>query len=227
MGVPATANTASLRTCDVRLPRHLRGGEYKIVEGLPIDAFSQGASTRPGRARRRAGRRQAPAVMPGCRPLMCDRLPNKALIQRQTIFQGCRSFDGAARSSSADVEPRCATEPRQHPGPGPAGAPPRRWRHLQRRRGAHAQEPRDAAGPKLRPLFDVTLDCEDGAPVGGEAEHAQLCAELAHFGPTAGRVGARGASGRPPGVRGDVDTLVGPRRQPAWPFLMVPKPRGP
>ena len=31
---------------------------------------------------------------------------------------------------------------------------------------------------ELGPVFDVTLDCEDGAPVGGEAEHAQLCAEL-------------------------------------------------
>ena len=28
-------------------------------------------------------------------------------------------------------------------------------------------------------VFDVTLDCEDGAPVGGEAEHAQLVVELA------------------------------------------------
>ncbi|GAB1381851.1 hypothetical protein MASR1M50_01690 [Burkholderiales bacterium] len=27
-------------------------------------------------------------------------------------------------------------------------------------------------------VFDVTLDCEDGAPVGGEAEHAQLVTEL-------------------------------------------------
>ncbi|MEK7345276.1 MAG: aldolase/citrate lyase family protein [Pseudomonadota bacterium] len=28
-------------------------------------------------------------------------------------------------------------------------------------------------------VFDVTLDCEDGAPVGGEAEHAALVSELA------------------------------------------------
>ena len=28
-------------------------------------------------------------------------------------------------------------------------------------------------------VFDVTLDCEDGAPVGGEKEHAALVAELA------------------------------------------------
>lgn len=28
-------------------------------------------------------------------------------------------------------------------------------------------------------VFDVTLDCEDGAPVGGERDHAQMVAELA------------------------------------------------
>ena len=28
-------------------------------------------------------------------------------------------------------------------------------------------------------VFDVTLDCEDGAPVGGEADHAALVTELA------------------------------------------------
>ena len=31
---------------------------------------------------------------------------------------------------------------------------------------------------EMGPVFDVTLDCEDGAPVGGEAEHAHLVAEL-------------------------------------------------
>jgi citrate lyase subunit beta/citryl-CoA lyase len=45
---------------------------------------------------------------------------------------------------------------------------------------------------ELGPVFDVTLDAEDGAPVGGELEHAQLIAELAS-GPLNrfGRVGAR------------------------------------
>src|SRR3954470_17586356 len=28
-------------------------------------------------------------------------------------------------------------------------------------------------------MFDVTLDCEDGAPVGGEADHAALVSALA------------------------------------------------
>ena len=40
-------------------------------------------------------------------------------------------------------------------------------------------------------VFDVTLDCEDGAPVGGEAEHAQLVTELALAAPAGARVGVR------------------------------------
>ena len=39
-------------------------------------------------------------------------------------------------------------------------------------------------------VFDVTLDCEDGAPVGGEAEHAALVTELA-LATTAARPDAR------------------------------------
>jgi citrate lyase subunit beta/citryl-CoA lyase len=37
----------------------------------------------------------------------------------------------------------------------------------------------DMAGEHGHALFDVTLDCEDGAPVGTETEHVHLCAELA------------------------------------------------
>lgn len=40
-------------------------------------------------------------------------------------------------------------------------------------------------------VFDVTLDCEDGAPVGGEAEHAALVTELALGAPMGARVAAR------------------------------------
>jgi citrate lyase subunit beta / citryl-CoA lyase len=39
-------------------------------------------------------------------------------------------------------------------------------------------------------VFDVTLDCEDGAPVGGEADHAELVTELA-LSATADRPDAR------------------------------------
>lgn len=40
-------------------------------------------------------------------------------------------------------------------------------------------------------VFDVTLDCEDGAPVGGEAEHAALVVSLALGSAPAARVAAR------------------------------------
>jgi citrate lyase subunit beta/citryl-CoA lyase len=45
---------------------------------------------------------------------------------------------------------------------------------------------------ELGPVFDITLDCEDGAPVGGEREHAHLVAELVISSANRfGRVGAR------------------------------------
>ena len=40
-------------------------------------------------------------------------------------------------------------------------------------------------------VFDVTLDCEDGAPVGGESEHAALVTELALAAPAGARVAVR------------------------------------
>jgi citrate lyase subunit beta / citryl-CoA lyase len=40
-------------------------------------------------------------------------------------------------------------------------------------------------------VFDVTLDCEDGAPVGGEVEHAHLVSELALGAAAASRVAVR------------------------------------
>ena len=44
---------------------------------------------------------------------------------------------------------------------------------------------------ELGPVFDITLDCEDGAPIGAEAAHAHLCADLALSADNRfGRVGA-------------------------------------
>ena len=40
-------------------------------------------------------------------------------------------------------------------------------------------------------VFDVSLDCEDGAPVGGEAEHAQMVIELTLAAPAAARIAVR------------------------------------
>ncbi|HJV63907.1 MAG TPA: aldolase/citrate lyase family protein [Albitalea sp.] len=79
---------------------------------------------------------------------------------------------------------------------------------------------------ELGPVFDVTLDCEDGAPIGGEVEHAHLIAELVmselnrH-----GRVGARVHPVDHPAFAQELDTLIG-RAGARLAYLMVPKPRG-
>jgi len=78
---------------------------------------------------------------------------------------------------------------------------------------------------EMGPVFDVTLDCEDGAPIGGEAEHAHLVAELAtsplnrH-----GRVGARLHPVDHPAFAQEADTLIS-RAGARLAYLMVPKPR--
>ncbi len=78
---------------------------------------------------------------------------------------------------------------------------------------------------ELGPVFDITLDCEDGAPVGAEAEHANLCAELALSAANRfGRVGARVHPVDHPAFEADVHTLVG-RAGDRLAYLMVPKPR--
>jgi citrate lyase subunit beta/citryl-CoA lyase len=78
---------------------------------------------------------------------------------------------------------------------------------------------------EMGPLFDITLDCEDGAPIGGEAEHATMVAELALSADNLfGRVGARVHPVGHPAFEQDVDTLVG-RAGDRLAYLMVPKPR--
>jgi citrate lyase subunit beta/citryl-CoA lyase len=78
---------------------------------------------------------------------------------------------------------------------------------------------------EMGPVFDVTLDCEDGASVGGEAEHAHMAAELAMSPANAfGRVGARVHPVDHPSFANDVATLVG-RAGTRLAYLMVPKPR--
>jgi citrate lyase subunit beta/citryl-CoA lyase len=79
---------------------------------------------------------------------------------------------------------------------------------------------------ELGPVFDVTLDGEDGAPVGGEVEHAQLIAELVTgAGNVFGRVGARVQPVDHARFDAVVDLLV--RRAGArLAYLMIPKVRG-
>jgi len=79
---------------------------------------------------------------------------------------------------------------------------------------------------ELGPVFDVTLDGEDGAPVGGELEHAQLIGELINSPANRfGRVGARVLPVDHPHFAAMVNIIVreaGARVA----YLMIPKPRG-
>ena len=78
---------------------------------------------------------------------------------------------------------------------------------------------------ELGPVFDITFDCEDGAPVGAEAEHVRMAAELALSADNRfGRVGARVHPVDHPAFADDVDVLVG-RAGDRLAYLMVPKPR--
>lgn len=71
-------------------------------------------------------------------------------------------------------------------------------------------------------VFDVTLDCEDGAPVGGESEHAQLVAELALTAAPGMRVGARVHPVGHPAFESDLAHILG-RAGDRLSYLMVPK----
>ena len=78
---------------------------------------------------------------------------------------------------------------------------------------------------ELGPVFDVTLDCEDGAAVGGEAEHAHLVAEMLMSAANVhGRVGARVHPVDHPAFALETETLV-QRAGSRLAYLMVPKPR--
>lgn len=77
-----------------------------------------------------------------------------------------------------------------------------------------------------RAIFDVTLDLEDGAQVGGEHEHALMVAELLTSGAnTHNRVGARVHAPSHPRFEDDVDTLVKLAGH-KLAYLMVPKVSG-
>ena len=58
-------------------------------------------------------------------------------------------------------------------------------------------------------VFDVTLDCEDGAPVGAEAEHAALVAQLARDAAPGARVAARVHPVDHPAFANDMATIAG------------------
>jgi citrate lyase subunit beta/citryl-CoA lyase len=71
-------------------------------------------------------------------------------------------------------------------------------------------------------VFDVTLDCEDGAPVGGEAEHAALVSELAVAAAPQARVAVRVHPVDHPAFHADIQTIAG-RAGARLCHIMVPK----
>ena len=71
-------------------------------------------------------------------------------------------------------------------------------------------------------VMDVTLDCEDGAPVGGEKNHAELVAGLAASAQPEARVAVRVHAIDHPAFEQDIAILVGQARS-RWSHIMLPK----
>ncbi|PQA82650.1 CoA ester lyase [Limnohabitans sp. TS-CS-82] len=71
-------------------------------------------------------------------------------------------------------------------------------------------------------VFDVTLDCEDGAPVGGEAEHAALVTELALAAAPQARVAVRVHPVDHPSFDADIAQIAGKAAN-RLTHIMVPK----
>lgn len=73
-----------------------------------------------------------------------------------------------------------------------------------------------------RCVFDVTLDCEDGAPVGEEAAHAARIADMALAAPPEARIAARLHPVGHPAFASDMATIAG-RAGARLTHLMIPK----
>ena len=71
-------------------------------------------------------------------------------------------------------------------------------------------------------VFDVTLDCEDGAPVGQEAEHARLVVELASGAAQGARVAARVHAVEHAHFQADMDIIAGGAADKLC-HIMIPK----
>lgn len=79
----------------------------------------------------------------------------------------------------------------------------------------------------LGPIFDITLDCEDGAGAGNEAAHAQLVATLvADSANLFDRLGARVHDISSPYFEADVASICQPASAARLAYLMLPKANG-
>jgi citrate lyase subunit beta/citryl-CoA lyase len=77
---------------------------------------------------------------------------------------------------------------------------------------------------ELGPVFDITCDCEDGAPAGREREHAEMVAAVVMCaGNRYERVGARIHDVRHPHWREDLELIVGKAGR-RLAYIVLPKP---
>ena len=75
-----------------------------------------------------------------------------------------------------------------------------------------------------QPVFDITADCEDGAPAGKEREHADMIAGLILSDENLfGRVGVRIHDARHPAWRDELETIIG-RAGELVAYIVLPKP---
>ncbi|MDD5180373.1 MAG: aldolase/citrate lyase family protein [Gallionellaceae bacterium] len=75
-----------------------------------------------------------------------------------------------------------------------------------------------------QPVFDITADCEDGAPAGKEREHAAMIAGLILSGENRfGRIGVRIHDVRHPAWRDELETIIGQAGQRVA-YIVLPKP---
>ncbi len=75
-----------------------------------------------------------------------------------------------------------------------------------------------------RPIFDITADCEDGAPAGKEREHASMIADILLSGENRfGRVGVRIHDVRHPAWREELEIIIGRAGQRVA-YIVLPKP---
>ncbi|MDE2117952.1 MAG: CoA ester lyase [Betaproteobacteria bacterium] len=75
-----------------------------------------------------------------------------------------------------------------------------------------------------RPIFDITADCEDGAPAGKEREHASMIADMILSGNNRfGRIGARIHDVSHPLWRDELEVIIGRAGQRVA-YIVLPKP---
>ena len=77
---------------------------------------------------------------------------------------------------------------------------------------------------ELGPVFDITADCEDGAPAGGEIEHATMVAHVINSAENKfGRLGVRIHDAHHEFWRADLEILLR-EAAPRIPYVVLPKP---